>query len=144
MELSRPVAASFGRVGVVASLARALSGLGFVLLTGWGDVVIANHDNPPHDAGGSVPSPDSGVTHPPGTVTPEGAVRDAGAVDSGTTNPLHGGSSTDAGSDGPLIPPTGCAAVPVPVSSGRMLHVTTTDNDGNADGSTTRPYASLS
>jgi hypothetical protein len=146
MEVSRPVAASFGGVGIVASLACALSALGLALLTGCGDAVIGNHDNPPHDDGGSVTSPDSAVTNPNGT--PDAAARDAnavdsGAIDSGATNP-DGRSSTDAGSDGPLTPPTGCAAVPVPVSSGRELHVTTTGNDGNADGSTTRPYASLS
>src|SRR5437762_1408365 len=119
LEVSRRVATSFGRVGVVASLACTVSGLEFALLTGCGDGVVDTHNNPPHDDGGSVTNPDSTVTNPNGTIThPDGAVQDGTPVDSAATAPDGGSSSTapDAGSDGPLNPTPGgsCATVPVP------------------------------
>jgi hypothetical protein len=110
------------RVGIGASLACTLSGLGFALLTSCGN-----------GRRGTIDPPDGAV--PVGT-----------PVDSGATDREGGSSATapDAGSDGP-VNATGCPAVPVPLASGgRELHVATTGNDGNADGSAARPYASLS
>src|SRR5678815_3105335 len=105
LEVWRRVATSFGRAGVVVSLACTVSGLGLALLTGCGDAVVDNHNNPPHDDGGSVTNPDGTVTNPNGTITqPDGAVRDGTPVDSAAPAPDGGSSSTapDAGSDGPL------------------------------------------
>jgi hypothetical protein len=169
MEASRRVATSIGRVGVAAALACSASGLGFVPLTSCGDTAVGT-PNPPREDGGSVPDPDGMVIHPDAAIThpdgahrdgtpvdsratepdagavtpPDGAVRDGMPVDSGALDSDGGSSSptSDAGSDGPT---TGsCAAVPVPAAgAGREIHVTTTGNDGNADGSVARPYASL-
>jgi hypothetical protein len=74
------------------------------------------------------------------------AVGDGTPVDAGATDRDVGFTAPEAGSDGALVPPPvgSCAEVPVPVASGgRELHVMTTGNDGNADGSVTRPYASI-
>ena len=146
MEVSRRVATSIGRVGVVVALTCTVSGLGFVPLTSCGNAGVGDPNKPRDDGGGSVTDPDSMVTRPDGAIThPDGADRDGSAVDSSAID-ADGGSSSptpDAGSDGPAT--GGCAAVPVPVAGvGRELHVTTTGNDGNADGSAARPYASLS
>ena len=72
-----------------------------------------------------------------GGATANGGAGNAGATSAGASP--GGAANAGTGNGG------SCAAVPVPVAGvGRELHVTTTGNDGNADGSSTRPYASLS
>ena len=125
---SRHVATSVERAGIVASLTWTLSGLGFAWLAACGNGMP---DKPRYDDGGSVDNRDSTVTN--------GTPSDSGAADRDGGFPS---TPPDAVSDGP----TGesCAVAPVPVAGvGRELHVTTTGNDGNADGSAARPYASL-
>src|SRR5688572_22453950 len=70
-----------------------------------------------------------------------GAIANGGASNAGA--PANGG---NAGAPSAGTSSGGsCAAVPVPLAgAGRELHVTTTGNDGEADGSATLPYASLS
>src|SRR5687768_13256597 len=84
MEVSRRVAASFGRVSVVASLACTALGVGFALLTSCSDAVVGKPNKPPYDDGGSVPNPDGTIPDSSGTIMqPDGAVGDGPAVDSG-------------------------------------------------------------
>jgi len=125
MELLRQIATSVGRTAIAASLSWTVSGLGFTLLAACAD---RTSDQPPHQDGS--------------TADRQGTSVDLGASD------RDGGSTSvtpDAGSDGPGPIAGSCAAVPVAASgAGRELHVATTGNDGNADGSATRPYATLS
>jgi hypothetical protein len=106
--------------------------LGFaLLLPACGTSTSGNPGDGVTDSNGVAPHPDAAVS--------DGTSPDLGASDGdGGSSPL----TPDAGSDGVIA--GSCASVPVAgPGAGRELHVTTMGDDGNADGSATRPYASL-
>jgi hypothetical protein len=152
IDASERAAASFGRVGRVALLVGSTSGVGFALLASCSDPVLGGPDKPPYRDGGSVSHPDGTVSDASGpnadasdAITyPDVVIRDGAVVDADARDGDGGSSTTprDVGSDGATT--AGCGAVPVPTEgAGRELHVTTTGNDSNADGSAARPYGSL-